>query len=223
MGGVGDADPVIALVCSAGGLEALRRVLRPLPPDLPAAVIVLQHHPPEQVSALADILSGCCRLRVVPASHGARLRRGTVYVAPAGRHTLVTPEHTLALVVSGAYPPYRPSADLLLTSLALSSRDRAIAVVLSGTGIDGATGATVVHDFGGTVIAADRTSSGYFAMPGAAIARDDAVDQILPVDSIAAALGQMASEAAGTDTPVRVIGGSAGSRLLPRSGCGAEG
>ena len=188
-----DDDPVIALVCSAGGLKALTRILEPLPPDLPAVVIALQHLPPDHLGMLAGILARTCRLKVVTASQGGPLRRGTVYVAPPGRHTLVTPDRTLAVVEAGQYPPYRPSADLLLTSLALSCRDRAIAVVLSGKGVDGATGATVVHDFGGTVIAADQASSEHFAMPAAAIARDDAVDYVLPVDRIATVLQQLVS------------------------------
>jgi two-component system, chemotaxis family, protein-glutamate methylesterase/glutaminase len=194
----GDGDPAIALVCSAGGLHALTRVLEPLPADLPAAIIVLRHVSPEYISELAGILAGRCRLRVVTASHGDRVQRGTVYVAPAARHTLVTPERTLALVESGAYPPYRPSADLLLSSLALGYRDRAIAVVLSGKGVDGATGVSVVHGFGGTVIAADRASSEHFSMPEAAIGRHDAVDYVLPVERIPAVLQQLVSEAGPT-------------------------
>lgn len=79
----------------------------------------------------------------------------------------------------------------MLTSLALNVGARTIAVILSGGGNDGATGAVAVHDFGGRVIAADRMSSAHFAMPAAAIGRDDAVDLVLPVQDIAEAIAAM--------------------------------
>lgn len=183
--------PVVGLVASTGGLEALTRVLAPLPAGFPAAIIGLQHQSPEHTSRLAEILDRRCALAVTVADHGTRLSRGSVFIAPPGRHVLLTRRQRLALMVSGAYPPHRPSADLLLTSLALVSGPKAVAVVLSGKGNDGATGATAVHDFGGVVIAADEASSREFAMPAAAIGREDAVDYVLHVDRIAACLQEV--------------------------------
>jgi two-component system chemotaxis response regulator CheB len=107
-----------------------------------------------------------------------------VLVVPAGTHALATAQNTLVLIASDGPPPYRPSADLLLTSLAVTAGSRVIAVVLSGGGTDGATGAVAVHDLGGTVIAADRASSTVFGMAAAAIGCDDAVNHVLPVDEI---------------------------------------
>ena len=175
--------PVVALVCSAGGLDALTRVLGRLPVDFPAVVLVLQHLQPGHVSELADILSRRCVLPVRAAGDRVALAPGVVTVAPAGSHLLVTPTDTTALVRSGGFPPSRPSADLLLTSMGLSLGARAIAVVLSGGGHDAATGATVVHDFGGTLIAADEPSSEAYAMPAASIDRTQ-VDHVVDVDDI---------------------------------------
>lgn len=180
--------PIVALVCSAGGLQALISVLRPLPAGFPAAVIALQHHSPDMPSRLADILARDCALPVSAARHDTALRAGTVVVVPPGKHALVTVGNRIALISTGHALHYRPSADLLLTSLALVAARRTIAVILSGGGSDGATGAVALHDFGGTVIAADEASSACFAMPAAAISRDDAVDQVLPVGEIAARL-----------------------------------
>lgn len=174
---------MVALVTSQGGLEALSRVLAPLPRDFPAAVIALQHQSPDRQSLLAEILDRRTDLQVRPAEHGQPLTTGVVHVAPAGQHTLVLPDRTLVLIASGTTPPSRPSADLLLTSLAISVRSDAIAVVLSGGGSDGATGATAVHDLGGTVIAADEASSEQFSMPRATIGRD-VTDHVLGVDDI---------------------------------------
>ncbi|HEY7260435.1 MAG TPA: chemotaxis protein CheB [Trebonia sp.] len=180
--------PIVALVCSAGGLQALTSVLRPLPEAFPAAVIALQHRSPDKPSYAAELLAPNCRLPFSAARQGAALRAGTVVVVPPGKHALVTLGDRLALIDADHSLPYRPSADLLLTSLALVAGRRAIAVILSGRGSDGATGAVAVHDFGGTVIAADKASSAYPGMPEAAISRGDAVDHVLPVGEIAALL-----------------------------------
>jgi two-component system chemotaxis response regulator CheB len=176
--------PVVALVCSAGGLSALQRVLGPLPADFPAAVIVLQHQPPDRVSYLADVLRRHSPLPVRVAQQGDRLAGGTVFVIPPGHHAVVTADNAIALFATNGTPPYRPSADLLLTSMALTAARRSVAVVLSGKGHDAATGATALHDFGGTVIASDRASSTHFDMPEASIERDEVVDHVLPVDDI---------------------------------------
>jgi two-component system chemotaxis response regulator CheB len=180
--------PVVALVCSAGGLDALTRVLSPLPADFPAAVLVLQHIDPTAHSTLTLILARQTALSVEDAVEGTPLLPGHVIVAPPGRHTLITGQGTVALIESGERPPYRPSADLLLTSLALAVGARAVAVVLSGHGIDGATGATAVHHFGGLVIASDEASSTEFSMPGATIGRDTIIDYAVALDDIPALL-----------------------------------
>jgi two-component system chemotaxis response regulator CheB len=177
--------PIVILVCSAGGLDALTQVLEPLPADLPVAVLVLQHASPEVPSQLAAILDERTALRVLPAGDGARLTSGTVLVAPSGQHTLIAADETIALIASGSLPPYRPSADLLLTTAAVVAGPRVIAVVLSGRGNDAATGATAVHRFGGTVIASTVDSSTQPAMPQATIARDHTVDHVVPLGQLA--------------------------------------
>jgi two-component system chemotaxis response regulator CheB len=94
----------------------------------------------------------------------------------------------LAVIASGAAPPSRPSADLLLATLATACGLRATAVVLSGGGHDGATGATAVHDLGGTVLASSELTSVHFSMPQASIERESTVDKIVPLGDIAAVL-----------------------------------
>ncbi|MCK2218987.1 chemotaxis protein CheB [Actinomadura sp. ATCC 31491] len=183
--------PVVAIVSSAGGLAATGLVLAGLPAGLPAAVIVLQHISPTYPSLLPEILRRHTALPVAQALDGEPLEPGRVVVAPPGHHLLVTADRRLALIESGPTPPPRPSADLLLTSLALACGPDAIAVVLSGHGTDGATGATAVHRFGGTVVASDAASSDYFSMPQAVISRDDIVDHVLAVSDMAALLSAL--------------------------------
>lgn len=186
--------PVVALVGSAGGLEATIRVLERLPVTLEASVVVLIHLPPEHASHLVEVIARSCPLPARVAEDRMPLLPGHVIVVPPGRHLLITPDTDVprtALIESGAYPPSRPSADLLLATLATAVGSRAIAVILSGGGHDGATGATAVHACGGTVLASDATSSNHYSMPLAAIGRDAAVDRVLPLDDIAAAIDEL--------------------------------
>ena len=125
------------------------------------------------------------------AATGDELTPGRVLVAPPGVHTLIAADATVALIPSGDRPPYRPSADLLLTTRAVAAGPRVITVVLSGHGNDAATGATAVHHFGGTVITASPETSTAPAMPQNTIGRDNATDHVVAVDDIAALLQAM--------------------------------
>ena len=180
-----DQPKVVALVCSAGGLTALKQIVQQLPADFSAAVVVLQHLAPHSPSILSTLLSRGCRLPVHDVVDGEPITGGSIAVVPPGVHALATNDGRFSLIASDGFPPYRPSADLLLTSLAVTSRTNVIAVVLSGLGQDGATGALAVHHFGGCVIAADEESSEHYAMPAAAISRDHAVDQVMAVTEMA--------------------------------------
>ena len=181
------AFEVIALAASAGGLKAITRVLSALPQDLPAAVLVVQHLDPRHRSLMADILSRSTTLRVNEAARGERVQPGTAYIAPPNRHLLVDSEGTLELSQSELVHFVRPSADLLFESVAASYRERAIAVVLSGTGTDGAMGVRAVKKTGGTVIVQEPASSEFRGMPAAA-EQTGRADFILPLDEIAPAI-----------------------------------
>jgi two-component system, chemotaxis family, protein-glutamate methylesterase/glutaminase len=181
------AFDVVAVASSAGGVVALGRVLPALPRDLPAAVVVVQHLDPRHRSLMAEILSRRAAMPVVQAEQGQRAERGTVYIAPPNRHLLVVAGGRLSLSDSEPVHFVRPSADLLFESVAASYRDRAIAVVLTGCGQDGAMGVRAIKRMGGTIIVQDEQTSQFLGMPQAAIRTGDA-DFILPLDEIAGAL-----------------------------------
>jgi len=178
---------IVAIAASAGGMSALQTVLGELSADFPAAIVVVQHLDPRHRSLLAEILSRRCRLLVSEASESDSLEVGHVYIAPPNRHLLVNSDGTLTLSESELVHFVRPSADLLFESVAGSHKERAIAVVLTGTGNDGSMGVRAVKKMGGTVIAQDQDSSEFFGMPGGAIATGD-VDFVLPLRDIAPAL-----------------------------------
>ena len=179
---------VVGLVCSAGGLDALTRVVRKLPADFPAALVVVQHVDPSAKTMLPAILGNRSPLPVEQARNRSVLRAGSIYVTPPGHHALLTNEGRILVFRSGAYPPSRPSGDLLLSSMALTVGPKAIAVVMSGYGHDGATGAAAVHELGGTVIAATAESSLQSAMPVATVERLGVVDHLVSVDDIGSLL-----------------------------------
>ena len=183
----GAAFDVVALAASAGGLRALSHVLAGLPASFPAATVVVQHLDRRYRSVIADILGRRTALKVREAREGDVLTAGVVFTAPPNQHLLVNPNATVSLSQSELVHFVRPSADLLFESVAASFRNRAIAVVLSGMGVDGATGLRAVREMGGTIIVQDEATSEFFGMPGAAIGTGTA-NFILPLDEIAPAL-----------------------------------
>lgn len=178
---------MLALVSSTGGLDALARVLGPLPADFPAAVIAMQHTDPSQPSELARILDRKTALAVRPATSGAELVPGAVLVPPAGTHLLVGRDDRVHLIPTGLIPPARPSADLLLSTLAVALGARAVAVVLTGSGRDASLGVRAITLFGGACFMQDEASSVQYGMPSAATAAGN-YGPPLPLDEIAAVL-----------------------------------
>jgi two-component system chemotaxis response regulator CheB len=180
---------VVALVASLGGLDALSEVLAALPASFPAAVVVMQHVESGRVSRLPEILKARTALRVRTAADGDALCAGTVYVAPSGRHLSLRDGRTLALTDTVPVHFSRPSADVLLDSLAGAGAP-VVAVVLTGRGEDGAAGSVHVRNSGGTVLAQDWGTSANFGMPGAAVAAGG-VNEVLPLRAIAPRLVQL--------------------------------
>jgi two-component system, chemotaxis family, protein-glutamate methylesterase/glutaminase len=181
------AFDVVAVASSAGGLKALLRVLSPLPDDFEASIVVVQHLDPRHRSLMAELLSRRTSLNVKEAEEGDTLKAGQVFTAPPNRHLLVNPHGSLSLSESELVHFLRPSADLLFESVAAGFRERAIGVVLTGTGTDGSMGVRAIKKMGGTVIAQDEESSEFFGMPGSAI-DTGIVDFVLPLGEIPPAL-----------------------------------
>jgi two-component system, chemotaxis family, protein-glutamate methylesterase/glutaminase len=186
---------VVALAASMGGLKTICTILSTLPADFPAAILVVQHLSPSFPSHMPRILSQRTALQVKPAATGDILRPGTVYVAVPNYHLMVQPNGTLLLSDAPKMNFARPSADKLFISMASIYRSRAIAVVLTGCGSDGALGVLSIKKHGGLVIAQDKSTSEFFDMPEAAIATGR-VDLVLPIDRIASSLIHLVTSAA---------------------------
>lgn len=178
---------VVAVAASAGGLAALRELFAALPEDFGAPVVVAQHRSPRGPGYLEPLLRAATRLRVREARDGDALRPGCVYVCPADRHLRVA-GGGIARMDDGPRVNFaRPSADPLFASVAASFGARALAVVLTGRGRDGAAGAAQVRRRGGVVLVQDPATCLSPAMPMAVLSGGGA-DFVLALPTLADAL-----------------------------------
>jgi two-component system chemotaxis response regulator CheB len=184
----GIPNGVIAVGASTGGTEALRAFLTVLPNDCPPVVIV-QHMPEVFTRAFAERLNRECGIEVEEARDGDRLQTGRALIAPGNRHMLVnrSGEELVVQIVDGPLVSrHRPSVDVLFRSVAISVGPKAVGVIMTGMGDDGAQGLCEMKDAGAATIAQDEASCVVFGMPKEAISRG-AVDIVVPLERIASA------------------------------------
>lgn len=157
---------MVAVGMSAGGLEALRMMIRTLSPGFPAAMVIAHHV--AAPSVLPMLLQTWGAHRAVFAARGMQLHCGGIYVCPPEHHVVVNPDGTLEVSRHPRVQFVRPSIDWMFESVASSFGDRAVAIVLSGANGDGARGARRVRAAGGRVLVQDPATAMYPAMPLAA-------------------------------------------------------
>lgn len=157
-----DSSQLVIVGSSAGGIEALSVLVANLPADFPAPIVVAQHLDPERPSRLEDILSRRSTLPVRTVHDQETLEPGIVYLVPSNRHIEITHD---AIELSSNQKKPKPSIDLLMRSAASVFGERLIAVILTGTGSDGAAGAIDVKRAGGTVIIQDPRTAAFPALP----------------------------------------------------------
>jgi two-component system, chemotaxis family, protein-glutamate methylesterase/glutaminase len=179
-----DGHRAVGIVCSTGGPNALRRILAALPADLPAGVVVVQHISEGFDSELTSWLADKCTLNIRRAVEGDLILPGVVYICPAGRHTVIQDGGKIALNDSPPIDCFRPSGDLMLSSMSRIYGQGALGVILTGMGRDGAQGIKAIKEAGGRTIAQDEGTSLIFGMPRAAIELG-VVDKVAPLEAIA--------------------------------------
>lgn len=172
LGRPGGAGTIIGIGASTGGVEGLRAMLTELPGDMPP-ILIAQHMLPGFTGAFARRLDAICELAVKEAEDGEEPLAGAVYVAPGGRHLLLARRragYTLRVTDDPPLNRHRPSVDALFRSMAETAGTRAIAVILTGMGSDGAQAMLDLRRAGAKTLAQDEASSVVFGMPRQAIA-----------------------------------------------------
>ena len=183
------SDRLVVVGASAGGIEALSVVVSELPTTFAAPIVVAQHLHPDHPSALVEIIARRTDLRVLEIRDAMPLEPGTVYIVPPDRHVAVT-DHEIRLDADGGTRP-KPSVDRLLETASGVFKERLIAVILSGTGSDGAAGAQYVAAAGGTVIAQDPETASFPSMPRSL--SPQTVDAVTRVEAIGPLLERLVS------------------------------
>ena len=183
---VGSVD-LVAIGASTGGPQALAHLLGALPADFTPAVVVVQHMADGFIEGLATWLDGLCALPVGVATSGIRLQPGTVTIAPSARNLVVNDHLRISIEQPPATQFNVPGVDATFESVARSVGPRAIGVLLTGMGRDGAAGLKAMRDAGAITIGQDEESSAVWGMPAAAAACG-AVQRQLPLVEIAGAL-----------------------------------
>ena len=177
-------DRLVVIGASAGGPAALATVLRGLPRDFPAAIVIVQHVDERFASGMAAWLGQQAALPVKVAAEGERLAPGTVLLAGTDNHLVLKGADRVGYEVEPSEYSYRPSVDVLFQSVSHHWPGEVIGVLLTGMGRDGAVGLRALRNQGHHTIAQDEASSAVYGMPKAAAKLQAAVD-ILPVDRIA--------------------------------------
>lgn len=179
-----DDLPIVAVGASAGGIGALRKLVGSLRGDVPYAMVVLQHLPPNQPSRLAELLRVWTHLPVLEARDGLQPEPGHIYVpSPDSILMLEAGVFRTRPAAGGASRPGIDTIDAFLESVAARHSPRAVAVVLSGTGMDGTAGAVSIRQAGGVVIVQDPLTAQHDSMPASVIQRG-IHDHVLPVSAI---------------------------------------
>ncbi|MFL6211585.1 MAG: chemotaxis protein CheB [Pyrinomonadaceae bacterium] len=181
---------IIVIGASAGGVEALRQLIHDLPVDLPAALFVVLHLPPQSPSMLPLILARAGQLDARHATDGEEIKRGRIYIAPPDRHLLL--EHERVCVTHGPKENrHRPAVDPLFRSAALVYGPRVVGVILTGALDDGTAGLRNVKQRGGVAVVQDPREALYSGMPSSAV-KNVKIDYCLPLAEIGPLVAQLA-------------------------------
>lgn len=181
------ADLVLIGV-STGGPNALAKLLPALPANFPVPVLIVQHMPPLFTQSMATSLESKCKVKVKEAEDGERIRPGSVYLAPGGRHMKIVPDPKGEILLRITDDPLenncRPSVDYLFRSAANHFNGNMTAVIMTGMGSDGVLGLRLLKRKNCHILAQDEASCVVFGMPGEAI-KAGVVDAVVPLEQLA--------------------------------------
>ena len=183
-----DLPDIFGIGASTGGTIALEKIIQQLPENFPAAVVVVQHIPEKFSPIFVDSIRHCSRIPVVMASNNQIVIPGTIYIGPGDAHLRIKRVESAYITSLDAEGPliqgHRPSVNALFISLAYAAGTKALGIILTGMGKDGAMGLQAIKRAGGRTAAQDQESCVVFGMPKEAI-KINAVEHVLPLKDIA--------------------------------------
>ncbi len=203
---------VVAIGISCGGPQTLHEMLPAFPSGF-VPIVLTQHMPAQFTGPFAKHLDAACAMNVREARDGEPLEQGTILVAPGDRHLLLVRRGAQVYVSLDSGPPvsgHRPSVDAMFKSVAKACGPRAVGVIMTGMGRDGAEGIVALADAGAHTIAQDAETSYVYGMPKAA-AETGRVDYIVPLSKIPATVARLIETAEEKDK----CAGTASQRVAP--------
>jgi two-component system chemotaxis response regulator CheB len=178
---------IVALGISTGGPKALQDILPALPADLSVPMLIVQHMPAGFAAAFAERLNNLCAVSIREAAHGDVVRPGVVYIAPAGFHmTVERPSDSRMLIFLSdkvENQMHVPSVDVMMQSVASAFHSRAMGIIMTGMGADGARGMNAIHREGGFTVGQDELSCAVYGMPRVC-AEMEILDRVVPLSQI---------------------------------------
>lgn len=183
---------VVAIGTSTGGPVALQKVLTQLPASFSLPILVVQHMPGNFTTAFAERMNSLCKIQVKEAQDGDMIAPGVALLAPGGKQMEVVRDGRMKKVRvydAMAADVYKPCVDVTFKSVAREYAGKALGIILTGMGADGAQGCLAMKQSGSNVWAQDEQSSLIYGMP-AAVAKNGSAEKILPLDKIAQMLAR---------------------------------
>jgi two-component system chemotaxis response regulator CheB len=185
---------IVAIGISTGGPDALRIVFSRLDPDLKVPILVVQHMPPGFTAEFAKSLDRVCPLDVKEAAEGDVLRPGQIYIAQGAHHLEIEKKGTGETIVHITETPpvsgHRPSADVLFASVAMTYQNRALGVIMTGMGSDGAKQLGTILREGGITVGQDEATAVVYGMPRVAYELGHVQEQV-PLDKMGQRISQI--------------------------------
>lgn len=182
---------IVVIGSSTGGPGALQILLSQLPANFPAPILLVQHMPNTFTSVFAERLNKNCQIEVRQANNGDRLRPGLALLAPGGLQMIIDPRQKdrISVLEGDTSLTYKPSVDVTYASIARFYGRKALALILTGMGADGAEGARLLKREGATIWAQSKESCTIYGMP-AAIVSAGLADEVLDINDLGRALAK---------------------------------
>jgi two-component system, chemotaxis family, protein-glutamate methylesterase/glutaminase len=187
---------LVVIGSSTGGPRALMQVIPYLPADIPAAILIVQHMPPVFTRSLAERIAQASKIEVMEAREGSVITRGQALIAPGDFHMVINDKHHIILNQEPTNLGVRPAVDNTMKSAANIFGPAVLGVILTGMGMDGTQGASVIKEKGGRIFAQDEATCAVYGMPQS-VAKAGYVDKVYPIHQMARKITEACAVPAG--------------------------